>query len=201
MTKFYAFKQGDKCYLERRKEGFDLSKFTVVGSPTITDDGVASGFTNSNYLDTKFLINTDVVIKGSFTLSSKTSSTVGQLFSIGNASDNNGLRFVVATSGFLQMAQLQTWINYVWEAKYVINIPIFYEVIISGTSVNLKLTQNNTEIANVSGTVPNNINGTISLGRELATGSIDLTQFSITVDDKEVFTGAKEKFYAMKGGK
>ena len=38
------------CYLERRKEGFDLSKFTVVGSPTITDDGVASGFSTSNYI-------------------------------------------------------------------------------------------------------------------------------------------------------
>ncbi len=29
---------------------FDLSKFTVVGLPTISDDGVASGITNSNYL-------------------------------------------------------------------------------------------------------------------------------------------------------
>ena len=29
---------------------FDLSKFTVVGSPTITEDGIASGFSSSNYL-------------------------------------------------------------------------------------------------------------------------------------------------------
>ena len=29
---------------------FDLSKFTVVGSPTITSDGIASGFSNSNYI-------------------------------------------------------------------------------------------------------------------------------------------------------
>lgn len=29
---------------------FDLSKFTVVGSPTITNDGIASGFSASNYL-------------------------------------------------------------------------------------------------------------------------------------------------------
>lgn len=29
---------------------FDLSKFTVVGSPTITGDGIASGFSSSNYL-------------------------------------------------------------------------------------------------------------------------------------------------------
>lgn len=31
---------------------FDRSKFTVVGSPTITDDGIASGFSTSNYLKT-----------------------------------------------------------------------------------------------------------------------------------------------------
>jgi hypothetical protein len=29
---------------------FDLSKFTVVGSPNITDDGIASGFSGTNYL-------------------------------------------------------------------------------------------------------------------------------------------------------
>ena len=31
---------------------FDLSKFTVVGNPVINEDGVASGFSNSNYLKT-----------------------------------------------------------------------------------------------------------------------------------------------------
>ena len=33
---------------------FDLSKFTVVGSPNITDDGIASGFSNSNTIQTPF---------------------------------------------------------------------------------------------------------------------------------------------------
>ena len=31
---------------ERRHSTFDKSKFTVVGSPTITDDGIASGFSS-----------------------------------------------------------------------------------------------------------------------------------------------------------
>ena len=35
---------------ERRHSTFDKSKFTVVGSPTITDDGVASGFSGSDYI-------------------------------------------------------------------------------------------------------------------------------------------------------
>jgi len=29
---------------------FDVNKFTIVGTPTITDDGIASGFSDSNYL-------------------------------------------------------------------------------------------------------------------------------------------------------
>lgn len=33
-----------------RHSTFDLSKFTVVGSPTITDDGIASGFSGNDYL-------------------------------------------------------------------------------------------------------------------------------------------------------
>ena len=37
---------------------FDIDKFTVVGSPTITDDGVASGFSASNYL--RLLQNPDL---------------------------------------------------------------------------------------------------------------------------------------------
>ena len=42
---------------ERKRSTFDKSKFTVVGSPTITDDGVASGFSASNYLDTLYRID------------------------------------------------------------------------------------------------------------------------------------------------
>ena len=37
---------------ERKHSNFDLSKFTVVGSPTITDDGIASGFSSANNLVT-----------------------------------------------------------------------------------------------------------------------------------------------------
>ena len=31
---------------------FDLSKFTLTGTPTITNDGIASGFSSSNYINT-----------------------------------------------------------------------------------------------------------------------------------------------------
>ena len=35
-----------------KKDVFDINKVTVVGSPTITNDGVASGFSSGNYIYT-----------------------------------------------------------------------------------------------------------------------------------------------------
>ena len=40
----------DLCSLINSKSIFDRSNFTVVGSPTITKNGIASGFSMSNYL-------------------------------------------------------------------------------------------------------------------------------------------------------
>lgn len=57
---------------------FDLSKFTVVGSPTITDDGIASGFANSprisygSYdLTQKFKVSGRVIMNGTPTSNSQ----------------------------------------------------------------------------------------------------------------------------------
>ena len=53
-----------------KRSSFDRSKFTVVGSPVITDDGVASGFSTSSYIRTVFtlaqLAGKSWTIKGSF---------------------------------------------------------------------------------------------------------------------------------------
>jgi hypothetical protein len=38
---------------------FDIDKVTVVGSPTITSDGVASGFSASDYLQLPEVFKTD----------------------------------------------------------------------------------------------------------------------------------------------
>ena len=44
--------------LNYKHSTFDLSKFIIVGSPTISDDGVASGFSSSNYLSIPTMSNT-----------------------------------------------------------------------------------------------------------------------------------------------
>ena len=47
---------------------FDLSKFTVTGTPTITDDGIASGFSSSNYITVStFPTLNNYTIEGEFT--------------------------------------------------------------------------------------------------------------------------------------
>ena len=40
---------------------FDLLKFTVVGSPTITDDGIVSGFSGSNYLTLPYTYSNNTI--------------------------------------------------------------------------------------------------------------------------------------------
>ena len=50
---------------ERLHSSFDLSKFTVVGSPNITNDGIASSFSSSNYIKAvnTITVNANSVIK------------------------------------------------------------------------------------------------------------------------------------------
>ena len=57
------------------KEEFDLSKFEVIGSPTITEDGVASGFSNSNYITN----NLPVLGSQPFKIITKVNTKVGYL--------------------------------------------------------------------------------------------------------------------------
>lgn len=56
---------------------FDLSKFTVFGSPVITDDGIASGFTETDYvsLPLSYTLGTDFVVYFPFILSDLTTET------------------------------------------------------------------------------------------------------------------------------
>lgn len=172
------------------KTGLDIVKpdnYTVVGSPVISEDGVASGFNSNNHIKIDLALDKKVKIKGSLVLSSKTASKVGQIFNIVGGGTNS-VAFVVAATGFLQMYQGSTWINYVWEAKYKTGIPIFYEVNINGKTVNLKVRQEDVELANVTGEVPNDVIGTyLTLGYDLFNGVIDLNNFKIYVDDELVY--------------
>ena len=175
---------------------FDASKFTVVGSPVITSDGIASGFSNSSHIEKTLSIssNSNYIIKGSFT----TSSTVNQFQQVClllndtttiialliNNVDNrlvfnyrkNNATSIVATA--INSIQPNTEYN--------------YTIVVSGTSLTFKI--NNVEISTVSfdgNAIDKLISGTSRDGSNAFLGSIDLKQFSITVDGVPVFSGNK----------
>lgn len=185
--------------LERRKEGFDLSKFTIAGSPTITDDGVASGFSASDYLQLNTLI--DYTKPWEIELPFKTGNTISAqvLLSLnyGIASASNylvltgakTLSFRVQGVGNIDSTILTEKTDYIakigWDGnKYYLKI---------GDGEYSRLNSNPLSLA-----TPIYIGRTVSDTDWIFQGSINLKQFSITIDGKEVFTGAKEKFYAMR---
>lgn len=215
------------CYLERRKEGFDLSKFTVVGSPTITEAGVASGFSSSNYIST---INIDFskpwVVKGRFNIDSSVygAEDAPCLFALFGENDylNQFVALVKENYYFLlwnitteagatsKTADITVNQNqFLYNTDYDMLIgwdgnDYYIKYKLSNSQEYIKIPSFYSSTDYIKPSSKANANNKLVLGvvyyDHPLIGSTDLTQFSITVDGKEVFTGAKEKFYAMQGG-
>lgn len=172
---------------------FDIGKYTVVGSPTITDDGVASGFSTNNYL--RIIKSIDFtkpfVIEGEFTTSSNISTE--QFTFATNINYAFGLQ--VFRDSYLYAYYPTTLHSYTRTTKLSTNTKYNYKYYYTGTE--LKLDVNNTTYTIASSefnpTIATSIN--LGIGRSLTqpfTGSIDLKQFSITVDNEVVFNGLME---------
>jgi hypothetical protein len=218
--------------LERRKEGFDLSKFTVVGSPTITEYGVASGFSSSNYVGTIPLSN---LINKSWEITSPIVTNVNsqnyginacQLAQRGYGADG-GIYFVgtnksimfkintpsddtpsVRSNNRISIHKTLDTIPERIQLKFSFNYTTgtytgFYNIF-DGKGWQIAGSITPTTIEKQLYDIVYNSSNDIKVGafddaKQLEV-NLDLTQFSITVDGKEVFTGAKEKYYAMRGG-
>ena len=199
---------------------FDSTKFTVTGSPTITDDGVVSGFSSSNYINTPAI---DLVNK-TFKLEivGKTPSTFSEgvqygLFSFRNA--NYGIcriyidsdrRFasdfvvngsgVAYTAGSLQSVLPDTWYKIELE-QTASQFSLKYTNLATGVIVAPSPASNSTLINNT--TYPNyafriGIDVYSSSQFNWENGLIDLKQFSITVDGVPVFSGNKTSIDTIK---
>ena len=177
---------------------FDIGKFTVVGSPTITDDGVASGFSTSNYLKANVSITpvNRLVIKSRIIY-----NTLGNTSAYPQAKVFLGTNYKswrLSTDAGNTINFLSNNLGYV-----AINVGtmadgdiIDTDLIITTTSITINVIHNGakftkTESKNVTfGLISNLLLGnTAAGGNYFFTGSIDLKQFSITVDGKEVFNG------------
>ena len=186
---------------QMRRSTFDKSKFAVVGSPTITDDGVASGFSDSNYLSTSYVPNQNYKtfsIKFKF----KTGSTKTGNYLIGDKI--NTANFLISWEGRTNKLALwlstdnnrdiangldgktiiqfnkDYWINLTFDGtKYVLYISTDGKTYTPDITVTSSLKANIWQlfIGYVWGDATNYI--------------YDLKNFSITVDGKEVFNGNK----------
>ena len=195
-------------FMERRKEGFDLSKFTVVGSPNITEAGVASGFSASNYItqNITFTPNSFTEWTCKFTTGSDITSNqyVWRFY--------NGLTGSLCTNalgikdGVIRVLYSDySWLSYTCEPNktYIVKTRYTREdvtvYIYDGDNTLLTTLNYTGDLVFMRG---ENSAWTVGIVTTVPStyfqGLIDLTQFSITVDDKEVFTGAKEEYYMFK---
>lgn len=192
-------------YLLERRKGYDPSKFTVVGFPTITEDGVASGFSVNDYLTANVNINSsDFDIDFEFTLPNVSSG--GQFaFRFNNSSST---RFVVSNAKILMYDNTNLALcSYTYTNNYNAGdlIKAKLKATSSGITLNLLNKTKNTTVTVSSSKVQNIEASLITFGKsattvatDIFTGSINLPSISIIVEGKEVLTGAKENFYMLR---
>lgn len=198
----YAFNQ----LAEMKRSTFDESKFIVVGSPVVTDDGVASGFSDNICVKLPYQLCTGknytfyIDFNGVTNLNSTSSWLMEIPFgAAGDSSknlriiqsarqDNNKLRFALGST----KADKNTSIVIEPGKKYNIKIDTDFATFVTLTDLNTNSvtteTYNETEAINGSYNII--LGNTKNLNRPF-NGSIDLSQFSITADGQEVFSGNK----------
>ena len=191
---------------ELKRSTFDLSKFEVVGSPTITDDGIASGFSSTGQQLTGSYITSSVSIdfskKWSILLKVKTGIAGNYevpLF-LNNTTDNGCFVFVTPTME-IQFTAIETEhivtpkIQLSAETEYFLKIgwdltKYYLSVSIDGITWTTKTVDSTTPAYDGQGGIKAIGCRYINSGWQWR-GSIDLSQFSITVDGVEVFNGNK----------
>lgn len=172
---------------------FDKSKFKVVGNPTITDDGIASGFSNNDYinLDTAILDTSRPWVITINYHSAKRGVSIERVISL--ASPDVGLVIAPSINGFsfrTKNINISIPSSYKQDTNYQLAFGwdmSQYFLIVDG----IKKTEKSTEVLTPSFLELGYMQG--KLATEAAKGSIDLKSFSITVDGKEVFSGVKDK--------
>ena len=196
---------------------FDIGKFTVVGNPTITNDGVASGFSNSNYINTiqlSELANKSWDIEGAFEYVPSTDGSIlgltplwavrGSLYYV----DRGTVRFAAymgvtndTTSEGTKIEfsnVLTTAGEYYYKlsfnlptGKYTLSIYDSNKVLINSGEYTPPTTNKQLFDINNAPATYITISKTLS-GISDFIGTTNLKQFSITVDGKEVFNGLME---------
>ncbi len=195
---------------------FDVTKFAVVGSPVISDNGIASGFDNSNYIQAtqlKNLVNKSWTIKAKWINQGKTSTTsnVNIVFDMGSYRAWGSISFSITLKQLAFFARTGTKDDKnnekAWAVKYLSDIPDYINASISfdiktGTyTAKADWGEGEVLIGTYTPTTENKqlyvINNFPDKYVRIGTGSdneynknaTDLKQFSILVDGVEIFCG------------
>lgn len=185
---------------------FDLSKFEVVGSPVITEDGIASNFTNSNYAETipvsKISLNTFMI-----TCDFKWIEKQGTIFSsVRGGSNEYGIALIINANklGFFSSSNGTGWnvADLKTGSTSLVSKNIYkVSVIFTGTQYICMLLNKNTGALTTEFTVDstdkvfaglNMINfGSSNSYWQPLNGSIDLKSIAIWAGGVPVFSGNK----------
>ena len=215
--RFYIVNEAEnyhfKIFLEQQpqKQEFDLSNFTVVGSPTITEDGVASGFSSTNYLIGKKIDFTKPFnFKFRIRFNTEAGTTQGTIFALTHFNDyNNMIKHYQGTNGKVLLQHVKN--GSVPATLYQLDTNVDYDIIFSwdGSKYEVKAKEITSQewhlVSTRDDSTPITISSLVAEQNPLTigariygqpfTGSIDLKQLSITVDGKEVFSGVKNIDY------
>ena len=186
---------------ELKESDFDLSKFTVVGSPLISEDGIASGFSKNDYLKISSVdVSKPFKFSGTFT----TGADIWHSQAVFGTTFGSGFHLILGVhldgypiiyypytegSGWMKLNKIVS-----------ANTTYYYTLTFDGTNLTYNLTDGASY--NLTGTPSNlktsglGIIPTLYIGRNISGAYImqpdtiiDLPKFSITVDGKEVFSG------------
>ena len=184
---------------------FDIGKFTVVGSPTITDDGIASGFDTYDYVKSKYNLEDGkiytFVVEGIGGIPRTDRGSYIFTAFYGNTSGDDNLRLISgAKTGIVRFALgttgTDTYTKFAISngVKYKIEVKTDFKTFVTFTDLltGYTLTKTGYSVTNQTYGEMFITYGTKQGGSPLTDGSINLKSFSITADGKEVFNGLME---------
>lgn len=183
---------------------FNKSAFTVIGNPTITDDGIASGFSNSNYLTASYNLKENSVYgftvsgiagspytkRGQYLLNARYSEATDFGLRVLVTAKTNVIRFALGRD----YADVYTDIILKENQKYKLTVTTDFKTFATVKDELTGYTKTRSDYAVTNQLYGNNLLELGNLENEnasLVRGSIDLKAFSITVDGEEVFSGSQ----------
>ncbi len=189
---------------------FDRSKFTVIGSPVITNDGIASGFSSSgtDYLTYTLSASTDSLDMYCAIIPNSVGEDIVLGGILGYLQPNYTIQFrITGYTAYLSLSSNGTSFDICNSltgniANLTANVLNYFRLGWNGTVYKLQHSLNKetwTDIISVNSTSPI-YSATAIIGGSnksdvvygyFRNGSIDLKQFSNTVDGVEVFSGNK----------